>query len=99
MINQEKIDIIDMFQRFFIKSFWISFILLIVASLLCMVFNPWQVMIAERFFNVDAEDLGKITLFIFGLWKVLIIQFTLVPIFASCCLKKCCSKKLEKQDS
>lgn len=98
MNNEEKREKLKHMQTFFLKCFWISFVLLLIASLLCILMHDYQVAIASKYFQTDAEDLGEIILMVFGIWKVLIIQFTLVPALAIWCMTSCCKCRCNKDN-
>lgn len=91
---EEKKDRILVAQKYFVKSFWLSFILLILASLLCMVFRDTQIAMMEKYFQVGAKEWGWLVTLVLGIWKVLIIQFTLVPALVLTCMKRCCCKNV-----
>lgn len=75
-------------KHFFVKSFWISFILLVIVGLLSVLTFDVQSSMAERFYGIDSEDYAKIMCLIMGMWKVLIIQFTLIPAIVSTLIVK-----------
>ena len=90
MNTEEKKQKLEHMQKYFVTSFWISFVLLLISSLMCILMNDYQIAIATKYFHTNAKDLGMIVLFILGLWKILIIQFTLIPALAIWYLRKCC---------
>lgn len=75
-------------KHFFVKSFWVSFLLLVVFGLLAVLTFDFQISLAERFYGLDSDDYAKIMCTVMGIWKVLIIQFTLVPAIVSCFIVK-----------
>jgi len=93
MDMEEKKKKLEFLQKFFVKSFLISFILVIVSSILCIAMGDFQLAIVQKYFHADAKDLGMALILVFGIWKVLIIQFTLVPALAIFCIRKCCKCK------
>lgn len=93
MFNNDKADKLEFMQKYFLNSFWISFIILIVSSLLCILMHDYQLTMVQKYFHADAKDLGLALVVVFGVWKVLIVQFTLIPALAVMCIRKCCNGK------
>jgi len=93
MNKDEKAEKLHGLQIFFVKSFFISYILIIFSSLLCILLNDFQMHIAEKFFQLDSEDFNFILFLSFALWKILVVQFTLVPALVVWCMRKCCCCK------
>ena len=73
--GDDKREKIDFLQKFFAKSFCISFFLLLLSSVLCIVMHDYQLTFVQKYFAMDVDDYNKIVVLIFGVWKVLIIQF------------------------
>lgn len=97
MNTEEKKAKLEFMQRFFVKSFLVSFILLLLASVMCVFMHDYQVAIVNKFFPLDdIKDLNFLILLVFGIWKVLIIQFTLVPALVVWCMRHCCKCGCEK---
>lgn len=94
MNNEEKIERVRCGKRFFLIMFFASFVLLMLSSLLCIVFHDSQVQMVEKFFDLDCETYSLIVVSLLGLWKILIIQFTLLPAIALWIIEKthCCCK-------
>lgn len=90
---EEKKAKIEFLQAFFAKSFWVSFILLLIASAMCYFMHDFQLYIVQKWFSLDEKTLNWITVLVFGIWKVLIIQFTLIPALVIWCMRKCCKCK------
>lgn len=72
-------EILDFLQSFFIKSFIVSFIIFILACIACIFAHDIQVAVVEKFFHANAATVNLIILLILGIWKIFIIQFTLIP--------------------
>lgn len=89
---EEKREKIAHMHKYFSNSFWVSFILLIIASILTIVLRDTQIAILSKYFQVEAKDWGWLVALIFGVWKILIIQFTLVPALILWGMKRCCFK-------
>ena len=88
---EEKKEKLKHMQRFFFTSFWISFILLIFSSFLCIAMHDSQIAFVNKYFPLnDIKDYNYLVILILGIWKVLIIQFTLIPGLAVWCIRKCC---------
>ena len=89
MNNKERLEKLEFMQHFFVKSFVVSFILLILSTIACMFMHDFQVMYVQKYFNMNADDLSKVIVLLLGLWKILIVQFTLVPALVVLCIRKC----------
>jgi hypothetical protein len=87
---EEKKAKMEFLQVFFIKSFLVSFVLLLVATMLCMVMHDFQLAFVQKYFQMDAEDYNYLVVLILGIWQVLIFQFTLFPALVIWCMRKCC---------
>lgn len=74
---------VKFFKHFFVKSFWISFILLIVAAIVSALTFDMQAALAERLYGMDSEEYAKILCMAMSIWKILVIQFTLIPAIAT----------------
>lgn len=82
MNKEEKIEKVKCAKHYFVTSFWISFVLLLISSLICIAFYDTHAAMVERLFNLDSEDYSYILVLLMGFWKILIIQFTLIPAIA-----------------
>lgn len=89
MNNEEKENILELLQKFFFKSFLVSFILMILATVLCVFMKETQIAVMKQLFDADEEMWSQIVLFSISIWKILIIQFTLIPAIALYCMRKC----------
>ena len=70
-------------KHFFVKSFLISLVLLILVCI-CSAFTfDWQAAPAARPYGMDSDDYAQILALTMGIWKILIVQFTLVPAIAA----------------
>ncbi len=87
---EEKKEKMEFVQRFFVGSFWLSFLFLLIATLMCMVMHDFQLAFVQKYFQMEAEDYNYLVVLILGIWKVLIFQFTLIPALAIFCIRKCC---------
>lgn len=96
---EEKRERVALAQKYFVKSFWLSFILLLIASFICIVFRShYLAMITKYFPSIVARDWDYLVILILGIWKILIIQFTLIPAIVLWCMKRCCNKNVCKMD-
>lgn len=95
---EEKKEKLNGMQKYFVKSFWLSFVILLLASLMCILMHDTQMAIVNKYFPVSADHFNLILMLVFGIWKVLIIQFTLVPALVLTCMKNCCCKETCKID-
>lgn len=93
MNREEKIEKIRHMKAYFFISFGVSFVLLLVSTMLCMVMSDYQHAFVSKFFTMDSEDYNQIAVMLLGLWKVLIVQFTLIPGLALWIVEKHCSCK------
>jgi hypothetical protein len=84
-----KKEKLEFMQSFFLRSFVISFIFLLLSTFLCMFMHDFQVMYVGRYFDLSAEDFNEIVVFLLGLWKILIIQFTLIPAIVIWGIRRC----------
>lgn len=90
---EEKREKVKHMHKYFVKSFWLSFILLILASIICIVFRSnYLTMMVKYFPQLTAHDWDYLVVLLLGIWKILIIQFTLIPALVLWCMKRCCSK-------
>ncbi|MFA7657818.1 MAG: DUF6868 family protein [Candidatus Gastranaerophilaceae bacterium] len=90
MNNEEKKEKMEFLQRFFAKSFLVSFVILLIASLLCILMHDAQMAMVNKYFPIEAEDFNYLVMLTMGIWKILIIQFTLVPALVIWCMRHCC---------
>lgn len=87
---EEKREKLEFLQKFFVKSFWISFFLLLLSTFLCIVMHDYQVAFVNKYFLVDEEAYGFLVVLLLGMWKLMIVQFTLIPALAIWGIRKCC---------
>lgn len=80
-------------KMFFVKSFIISLILMIVVCILATLLFNFMANMNYKYYGVDIEDYGKIFVNVFAIWKILILQFTLVPAIAMMFLEKHAKKQ------
>lgn len=93
MNKEEKLEKLNHMKSYFFASFWISVVLLLISTMICMVFNDFQMEFVSKFFAIDEEEYSQIVIFLLGLWKILIVQFTLIPGIALWIIgKHCCCK-------
>lgn len=84
-------------KKFFIKSFVISLIVLAIVCLICSLGYNFMAGMANKFYGIDFDDYAEVFVLVFGIWKILILQFTLVPAIAMCMIEKHI-KKEEKEN-
>lgn len=85
-------------KHFFIKSFIISLVILILSCLIATWMYPHLQEMAANWYGVDADDYGKIFMTVFGIWKILIIQFTLIPAIAMAMIEGHIKKHIAKNE-
>lgn len=90
---EEKKEKLEHMQKYFAISFWISFFLLLLSTVLCMVMQDVQMAYVNKYFPIEPKEYYKLVILLLGLWKILIIQFTLIPALAIWCIRKCCKCK------
>jgi len=83
-------------QAFFVKSFWLSFVLLLFATLMCMFMHDFQLAFVQKYFLMEIDDFNYLVVLLLGMWKILIFQFTLVPALVIWCMRKCCKCGCDK---
>lgn len=90
---EEKKQKIAHMHKYFSNSFWLSFILLLISSFLVIAFhNNYLTMTMHYFPQLTAHDWDYLVVLLMGIWKILIIQFTLIPALVLWGLKKYCCK-------
>ena len=77
-------------QAFFLKSFLLSFVLLLFGTIMCMVLHDFQLTFVQKYFAMETDDFNYLVVLLLGLWKILIFQFTLIPALVIWCMRKCC---------
>lgn len=87
---EEKKANLEFLQKFFCKSFWLSFVLLLLGTWLCIAMNSFQVAFVGKYFHVSADNFNNMVVLLLGVWKILIFQFTLIPALVIWCIRKCC---------
>lgn len=91
MDMEEKKAKLNALQKYFAISFWISFLFLLLSSVLCIYMHETQLAFVMKYFPLDnVKDYNELVILLLGLWKILIIQFTLIPALAIWCIRKCC---------
>lgn len=94
---EEKNEKLETMQKFFFMSFIVAFVVLLISSFLCVVFQDVQYKIVENWFGVSAETTAWLVILILGIWKILIIQFTLIPGIAIWIMRKFCNCTCNKE--
>lgn len=82
-------------KQFFLYLFLVSFVMYIFSYLIIFVGHDFFVNIASKAFFLHPRAYDKFVVTAFMLWKLLIIQFTLVPLITLCILEKVAAKKAE----
>lgn len=75
-------------KHFFLKSFIVSVVLLIIVGLVGLLCFNFCAQMAENIYGLDTDDFAKIYVMFFAFWKLLIIQFTLVPAIVMVLIEK-----------
>ena len=87
---EEKKEKLLFLQKFFFKSFIVSFILMILATFLCLAMKDTQLAVINKLFDADEYAWSLAVLLSLSIWKILIIQFTLIPAIVIWLMRKCC---------
>jgi len=77
-------------QAFFVKSFLLSFVFLLIATMLCVVMHDFQLAFVQKYFAMEVDDFNYLVVLLLGIWKIFIFQFTLIPALVLLCMRKCC---------
>lgn len=86
---EEKKEKVAHMHKYFVKSFWFSVILLIIFSALTMMMRGHMMGLMARYFQMQPRDWDYIVFLVYGFWKILIIQFTLIPALVLWDFKRC----------
>lgn len=89
---EEKREKIAHLHNFFLKSFWFSFILLLLATWLCIATHSLQVAFINKYFPMNVSTYNEVLVIIIGIWKIMIVQLTLIPTLVLWSIKKHCLK-------
>lgn len=89
---EEKKEKLLFLQKFFVNSFWVSFIFLLIGTALCIIMHDTQMAFVNKYFPLDdVKDYNYLVILLLGIWKILIFQFTLVPALVIYLIRKCCN--------
>lgn len=83
---------------FLVKSFIISLVVLILVCVLSTIFYDKMAGMAERLYGITSDDYAEVFTLVFGIWKILVLQFTLIPAIAMCMLEKHIKKQENYDD-
>lgn len=97
MDKEEKLEKIKHMQKYFVKSFWFSLILLIIFGALTLMFHGYASGIMARYFLMPPSDVNYIIFLVYGFWKILIIQFTLIPAIVLWDFKRCMEHECKRE--
>lgn len=97
MNNEEKKEKLEAMQRYFFISFLISYFFLLLSTVLCIYMHDMQLAFVTKYFPLDdIRDYNELVILIFGIWKVIIFQFTLIPAIVIWCMRHCCKCSCKK---
>ncbi len=88
MNNKDYLAKVQFKKKMFCKKFLISFVLLVLSFLIVMAIYDRNVILCASLFGLRPDFYALIMGLTFGIWKLLIIQFTLVPFLAMVFLEK-----------
>lgn len=90
-VDVAKKQKLELMQVFFFKSFIISFIFLLIGTVLCIAMHDVQIAFVNKYFPLDdVKDFNYLVILLLGIWKILIFQFTLIPALVIWLMRKCC---------
>ncbi len=78
---------------FFLKNFLIGYVVLILAFLISMFMYDNSVEMCHRIFGASYQFVAFAYVLIFGMWKILIAQFALVPFLSAFFMERHLSAK------
>lgn|GEM_PF-1420318 len=79
---------IKFMKKFFLKSFLVGLLVLILGYVFAsLLFHSYAVMLASMY-GLSKTDYAFIFVLLFGIWKILIIQFALVPYIVMVLIEK-----------
>lgn len=94
---EEKKEKLLFLQKFFFKSFLISIFLMLVSLVLCIYMHDTQLAFVNKYFPLtEPKEYNEIVILLFGIWKILVVEFTLVPALAIFAIRKCCKGECKK---
>lgn len=93
--SENAIKMVSWKKKFFLKTFLISFILFVLSVVIVYFGHEKWATMAEGVYGLDSHGYSLALTLLMGGWKILIIQFTLVPFLALACIEKCLKKKAE----
>lgn len=68
---------------FFLKNFIIGYVLVLIAFMISMFMYDSGLSMCQRMFGISSDLYGLGYFLIFGIWKVLLYQFSLVPFLSA----------------
>ncbi len=80
-------------KKFFLKSFLISVVFYIFSAIIILFGHQTFVQFAHTVFGLNDNYYTLVLVLFMGMWKILIIQLTLVPFIALYFLEKCMGKE------
>lgn len=94
---EEKKEKLESMQKYFFISFLVSYFLLLLSTVLCIYMHDMQIAFVTKYFPLDdIRDYNELIIFILGLWKILIVQFTLIPAIVIWGMRHCCKCDCKK---
>ena len=79
-------------KQFFLYAFLVSFVLFIFSYLIIFIGHSCFMSMAAKMFYIHPKMYYKFVVMAFAIWKILIVQFTLVPLLTICALEKMAKK-------
>lgn len=64
---------------FFFKSFIVSAIMLMISALILVIGHDYFAEMTSKMYRLNSEQYTSVMIYSLAFWKIIIIQFTLVP--------------------
>lgn len=94
---EEKKEKLESMQKYFFISFLVSYFLLLLSTVLCIYMHDIQIAFVTKYFPLDdIRDYNELIIVLLGIWKILIVQFTLIPAIVIWCMRHCCKCDCKK---
>lgn len=88
MNKNERLELIHDLKKFFFCSFLVSFLLLFISSGLYLLLDEFCAKMAFDMFHINRISFYMAATISFTVWKILIVQFTLIPAVVLWCMSK-----------
>jgi len=96
LTKEQKVKKIKCKKMFFLKAFIISLILLVASAFICIAFHEPIMGMVTKLYGIEPHYYSLMVGLLLGMWKILIIQFTLVPFLVLLCVQKHIEKSTDE---